>query len=83
MIKRFTKAILILIRDFAYRYDYNEIYYWAGLRVFKLRSISIFSNKLYRITYRMSMKMVENKVCLRTADWLLHRIPFNVRYELS
>ena len=81
--KRFRKAILILIRELAYRIKHKKFYYWAELRVFDLRSTNVFSDELYCKLYRLSTSMVEKRKCLKTANWLQHRIPFNIRCYLA
>jgi hypothetical protein len=81
--KRIRKAILILIRDLSYRYGYLRIYYWSAPKVFDLRLVNLFTDRFYCRLYRLSTKMVEKKKCLKTANWLQHRIPFDLRCDLA
>ncbi|BBO66518.1 hypothetical protein DSCA_04480 [Desulfosarcina alkanivorans] len=73
----------MLIRNLAYRLNRNKLYYRAGLKMSELGPINVVPDKIYCSVYRFSMKMVEKKKWLRTAEWLIHRIPLNVRCELA
>jgi hypothetical protein len=81
--KQILKAVFLLIRAFAYHFNFTKLYYWAELRVFRLRSVKVIPESWYCWMYRISMALARKKRCLKFADWMIHRIPYNVRCDLS
>lgn len=80
--KRLMKAIALGVRYIASRLRYARIYYWAERRLFDLRSVRILPDRFYCLMFRVCMRWVNERRFLGFADWMIHRIPFDVRCNL-
>lgn len=81
--ERLKKAALMSLRYIAFRTDHTRLYTWAEIRLFDLRSINLMPNGFYCLLYRFCMILVEERKFLKLADWLIHRIPYNVRCTIA
>ncbi|GAB6906452.1 hypothetical protein DESC_580018 [Desulfosarcina cetonica] len=83
MMKRLLKAVLLMVRYAAYRVRYLKLYYWTEKQLFGLKAINPMPDGYYCFMYRLCMRLVREKRLLKFADWLIHRIPYNVRCSLA
>lgn len=81
MKNRLKKAALLVIRKMAHRERFTALYYWADLKVFRLRMVHVMPDLYYRWLYHTCMWLVEHRKCGKLADMAIHRIPFHVRFE--
>ena len=81
--RRLEKSILLGIRFFARHIRYHKIFYWTEKRLFGLRTVNAMPDGYYCFLYRLGMKLVDEKKFLGVADWMIHRIPYNVRCKLA
>lgn len=81
--KRLKKAVLLPIRYLAYRFKFDQLYYWAESRVFELRQVKVMPDGYYCWMYRVCMQLVKEKRCIGLADWMIHRIPYDIRCNLA
>ena len=81
--KRLLKATLLVMRSMALHIRYTKLYYWTEKRLFELKSINPMPDRVYCFIYRMCMTLLEEKRFIGLANWLMHRIPFNVRCHLA
>ena len=81
--ERITKLFFVIVRDISYRLKLKKVYYWAGLNAFKLRAINVLPDRFYCSMYRLGMKMVRKKRCIKTANWMIHRVPITIRCNLA
>ena len=81
--KRIRKAALLVVRYIAVRVDRAKLYNWAETRLYPLRNVNLMPDACYCRMYRLGMTLVEEKRFLKLADWMIHRIPYNVRCELA
>ena len=81
--KRLIKVVLLALRYISERLKWTKLYYWAENRLVGFRSINPMPDSLYCYMYRMSMKLVDKKRCIKLADWMIHRIPYNMRCHLA
>ena len=83
MMKHFHKAVLLAVRYISYRFECTKTYYWAEKRIFTMRKINLLPDKYYCFMYRFCMLLVNKKKFIKMADWMIHRIPYNVRCNLA
>ena len=81
--KRLKKAILLPVRNMAYRWNRLRTYYWADEELYELRTVNVMPDLYYRWLYRISMKMVDSNRLRRLADWAIHTIPYHVRFYVA
>ncbi|XPS87436.1 uncharacterized protein Dvar_54540 [Desulfosarcina variabilis str. Montpellier] len=81
--KRMKKAALMSLRYIAVRTDDMRLYTWAEKKLFDMRSINLMPDGYYCLLYRFCMSLVEERKFLKLADWLIHRIPYNVRCTIA
>jgi hypothetical protein len=81
--KRLKKAMLIPLRSLSYRWNRLGLYYWAEARLFELRAVNIMPALYYRWLFRFSMRLVEFGKFRRLANWVIHTIPFHMRYTVA
>jgi hypothetical protein len=57
----------------------------AECRLYDLRCVVIMPMVWYRVLFRVGMMALKVKCrwVHRRADWIVHRVPYNVRFELS
>ena len=81
--KRLKKAILLPVRNVAYRWEKLRLYYWADEKLFELRSVNVMPSLYYRLLYQFSMSLVRSNKFRRLADWAIHTIPFSARFNVA
>ena len=81
--KRLKKAILLPLRNLAYRWNRLRMYYWADAKLFELRAVNIMPTFYYRWLYRWSMSLMETRRFRRLAERAIHTIPYNVRFNVA
>ena len=81
--KRLKKAILMPVRNLAYRWNRPRIYYWVDAELYELRAVNVMPTIYYRILYQLSMKLAESKPFRRLADKAIHTIPYHVRFKVA
>ena len=81
--RRLGKSALLCIRFIARHIRYHKLFYWADKRLFGLRSVNAMPDGYYCFLFRVGMKLVDEKKFLRMANWMIHRIPYNVRCNLA
>lgn len=81
--KRMKKAALINVRYIAFKIDNMRLYTWAEKKLYDLRDVNLMPDGCYCLLYRFCMNLVEERKCLKLANWLIHKIPYNVRCSLA
>jgi hypothetical protein len=81
--KRLKKAIMIPIRNTAYRWNRLKLAYWAEQELFELRNVQIMPTFYYRWLFNFSMRIVHIDKFQRFADKIIHTIPYHVRFKLA
>ena len=81
--RRIEKSALLIIRYIAQQIRYHKLFYWAEKGLFDLRSVNAMPDGYYCFLYRVGMKLVDENKFLRMANWMIHRIPYNVRCNLA
>jgi hypothetical protein len=81
--KRLKKAILLPVRNMAYRLNRLHLYYWAEAELFELRTVNVMPPFYYRWLYKLSMRLVRSKKFSRLADRAIHTIPYHVRFNVA
>lgn len=79
--KRLQKAILVPVRNMAFRWNRLRLYFWADEKLFDLRTVNVMPDIYYRWIYRIGMRLVESGKFRRLADRVIHTIPYRVRFE--
>lgn len=81
--KRLKKAILLPVRNLAYRWSRLRTYYWADAELYKLRTVNVMPAIYYRYLYQLSMRLVESNRFRCLADKAIHTIPYHIRFEVA
>ena len=81
--KRLKKAILMPLRNLAYRCNRLRMYYWADEQLYELRTVNVMPVIYYRCLYQLSMRLAESKRLRRLADKVIHTIPYHVRFDVA
>lgn len=81
--RRMKKGMLLGLRFIAYHLGYHRLFYWTEKKLFELKSVNAMPDGYYCFLYRVGMRLVQEKKLLRIADWMIHRIPINVRCNLA
>ena len=77
--KRLSKVYWQAVR----RHAHGRLLVKAECRLFDLRSVVIMPVLWHKMGFRTGMMLVEWKRTRRIADWLVHRVPYNVRFDLA
>ena len=81
--KRLKKAILMPLRNFAYRRNRLKLYYWAEQELFGIRNVNLMPKFYYRWLFKISMRIVHIDRFRRFADKAIHTIPYDVRFDVA
>jgi len=81
--KRLKKAILLPVRNMAYRLNRLHLYYWAEAELFELRTVNVMPSIYYQWLYKLSMSLVRSNKFRRLADRAIHTIPYNIRFNIA
>ncbi len=81
--QRLKKAILLAVKDFAYRWNRLKLYYWVEQELFELRNVYVMPDFYYRWLFHFSMRIVHVDRFQRFADKAIHSIPYHVRFDLA
>ncbi|BBO71450.1 hypothetical protein DSCA_53800 [Desulfosarcina alkanivorans] len=81
--KRIKKLVLLQIRSLSLRYNRTRMYYWAELRLFDLRDVTVLPEFYYRFLFRLSMRLVQIGHFRMFADRAIHTIPYHVRFNIA
>jgi hypothetical protein len=77
---RLKKIGLLALRPF---FRHGGLHVKIEIALFDLNRVQILPCGFYRPVYRLGMGMVEVSCLKREANWLIHRIPYNVRFQLA
>lgn len=78
--KRLMKAYLLLVRKLSARFNSMKLYYWSEQELYALRRVNIMPDFYYRNLYQASMWSLRFRNCRRAANWVIHTIPFHIRF---
>lgn len=81
--KRVKKAVLLPVRNIAYRWKSNRLYYWTESKLFELQAVYVLPIWYYRRLYHICMFLAEFKKFRHLADRAIHTIPYHVRFEVA
>ena len=81
--KSLKKAILLPLRNVAYRWNRLGLYYWAEAKLYELRTVDVMPDFYYRWLYHVCMRLVESNILRRLADRVIHTIPYHVRFKVA
>ena len=81
--KRLKKAMLLPLRATAYRLNLTKTYYWAENELYALSKVNVMPELYYRYLFRFSMRLVGIRKLRHLADWAIHTIPYNIRFNLA
>ena len=81
--KRLRKAIILPVRNIAYRWNRVKLYYWAEQELLELRNVQVMPTFYYRWLFNFSMRIVHVDRFRRFADKMIHSIPYHVRFNLA
>jgi len=81
--KRLKKAVLLTVRELAYRRNRLRTYYWADQILYELRNVTVMPTVYYHWLYRVSMKLIGFGKTRRLAEWAIHTIPYHVRFYVA
>ena len=54
-----------------------------ALALHDLRAVWVLPMWWYRMLFWMAMRMVSVKMLKRRADWIIHKIPYHIRFKLA
>ena len=80
---RLWKAILLPLRKIAYRWNRLRLYYWAESQLVDLTMISVMPIMYYRCLYHLCLWLVELKRFRKVANYLIHTIPYHIRFAVA
>ena len=81
--RRIRKAILLPVRNFAYRWNRLKLYYWTEHALFELRQVYIMPDFYYRWLFHVSMRLVNVDRFQRFANKVIHTIPYHIRFHVA
>jgi hypothetical protein len=81
--KPIKKAVLLSLRNLAYRWRILGLYYWADLKVYELRAVYVMPMFYYRRLYITCVWLAQMRKFRTLADRMIHSIPFHIRFELA
>lgn len=81
--KRIRKALLLPVRRVASQSHWTKIYYWSDLKLYELRAVCVMPRWYYRGLYQACLWLVEMRSFRQLADWTIHTIPYQVRFEMA
>lgn len=81
--KRLQKAILLPVRNLAYRRKYLRLFYWTERRLYDLRAVCVMPQWYYHGLYHACLWLVAFTPCRRLADRAIHTIPYHVRFQMA
>jgi hypothetical protein len=81
--KRIKKLILLQIRSLSLRSNNTKLYYWAELRLFELRAVTVLPEFYYRFLFGLSMRLVRMNHFRTIADRAVHTIPYHIRFNIA
>lgn len=81
--KRIKKAIILPVRKISYRLRWLGIYYWAEMRLLELRTVYVMPAYYYRWLFNCCMGLVEYRKFRRLANWMIHTIPYHIRFAAA
>jgi hypothetical protein len=77
---RLKKIGLLALRPF---FRHGKLHVKIEIKLFDLNRVQILPCWFYRALYWTSMNMVKISCLKKEANWLIHHIPFNVRFQLA
>jgi hypothetical protein len=81
--KRLKKAILLMIRNRAYRWKKTRLYYWADGELHGFQSVTVMPELYYRWLFIVSMRLVEFSRFQQMASRAIHTIPLHIRFRVA
>jgi hypothetical protein len=81
--KRLTKAVLLPVRNMAYRWNRVRLFYWADRKLYALHAVRVMPFWYYQWLYHACLWLVkfQNFRCL--AYQAIHTIPYQVRFQIA
>ena len=80
---KIKKAIILPIREIAYRFGFMHIFYWADKNIFELGNIFIMPAWWYIGLFHVCMWALKFRYAHHAADVVIHHIPFSLRVRAS
>lgn len=81
--KRMRKALLMVIRHAAYRWNRLKTFYWAEEKLYELRSVYLVPTIFYRGLFLLCMRLTGHRQFHKLADRMIHLIPYHVRFQVA
>lgn len=81
--KRIKKLVLLQIRSLSLRCNHTKMYYWAELKLFELRAVTVLPEFYYRFLFGLSMRLVRMNHFRMLADKAIHTIPYHIRFDIA
>ena len=81
--KRLTKAVLLPVRNVAYRLHRLHLFYWADRKLYELRAVCVMPFWYYRWLYHACLWLVKFQNFKRLAGLAIHTIPYQVRFQIA
>ena len=81
--KRLKKAMLMLIRNSAYRCKCQLLVFWADEKLRSMATVHIMPELYYRLLFFFCMKAIESNRYRKSANWAIHTIPFHLRFKTA
>jgi hypothetical protein len=77
---RLFKFSLLLVSHFPLK---GKIHIYVEIRLFDFRRVQILPDWFYRPVFRVGMRMNNVSYLKKQANWLIHKIPYDVRFKLA
>ena len=81
--KRLKKAVLLPVRNLAYRRKYLRLFYWSERKLLDLQAVCVMPQWYYRGLYHTCLWLVAFNPFRRLADRAIHTIPYHVRFQMA
>ena len=81
--KRIKKLLLLQTRSLSLRYNHTKLYYWAELKLFELRAVTVLPEFYYRFLFSLSMRLVRKNHLRTFANRAIHTIPYHIRFNIA
>jgi hypothetical protein len=81
--KRIKKLVLLQIRSLSLRCNQTKLYYWAELKLFELRAVTVLPEFYYRFLFSLSMRLVRMNHFRTIAYKAMHTIPYHIRFNIA
>jgi hypothetical protein len=76
------RLLYATIRRIAYQHKWLKLYYWADKKMFGLPPPEVTIWYRWMVKISMTMTHCKGERMHRMGNWLMHKVPFSVRFKL-